>query len=330
MTNGGATPPADGGAQAREAPVLGWRGRLEALQRSVMRQRLMLSVMDVMRAYNRGGGGMLAGALAYFAFFTMVPALLLFVGILGILVEDENLRRQLIEGVVSQLDPIADVADYLVTALADTGRLGTIVGVFGLLWGASGFYGALQGAMQRMFPGPGGRDFFRTRLRGVVTVVFILGALLAAVLTIFVLPLVTEWLDGRCANLDGLLDNALFVETCRIDFGQISWAIKIVVPMGVAFLAALVVYVAIPPDGPSFRQAFWPAVIVGVIIGLFTSLFGWVAPLLVRHWLTLGIVGSVFVALIWFNLIFQALVYGAAFARTRRDHDRLRKGPPTL
>ncbi len=69
-------------------------------------------------------------------------------------------------------------------------------------------------------------------------------------------------------------------------------AIAVVAAIGIAFLAVLMVYVVVPPDGPSLRQAFWPAVIVGIIIGLLTSLFGWVAPLLVRHWLTLGIVGQ--------------------------------------
>jgi uncharacterized BrkB/YihY/UPF0761 family membrane protein len=51
---------------------------------------------------------------------------------------------------------------------------------------------------------------------------------------------------------------------------------------------------------------------------------------LVRHWLTLGIVGNVFIALIWLNLTFQALVFGAAFARLRRDRDRMRSGRPRL
>jgi membrane protein len=294
-----------------------------------MRQRLVLALMDVMRAYDRGGGGMLAGALAYFAFFTLVPALLLFVGLLGVLVEDSGLRQQLIDGVVSQLDPIADVAQFVIEGLADSGRVGTIVGVIGLLWGASGFYGALQGAMQRMFPGPSVRDFFQTRLRGVVLVVFVLGAMLFAVIVIFALPLITDTLETRCVALSGL-DNPLFDELCKIDYGRVSWAVAVVGTMGVAFLLALVIYIAIPPDGPTLHQAFWPAVVVGIIIGAFTSLFGWVAPLLVRHWLTLGIVGSVFIALIWFNLVFQALIYGAAAARLRRDRDRVRKGPPSF
>jgi len=294
-----------------------------------MRSSPLLGVNGVMRAYDRGGGGMLAGALAYFAFFTLVPALLLFVSLLGVLVEDKELRDQLIEGLVNRMDPIRDVATAVIDGLANSGRTGTIVGIIGLLWGASGFYGALQGAMQRMFPGPGGRDFFRTRLRGVITVVVVLGTLLIAVLIVFLLPLMTDWIERRCRALE-TLDLAVIEGACAIDFVQLSGAVTVVGTMGIAFLAVLMVYVVVPPDGPTFREAFWPAIIVGVIIGLFTSLFGWVSPLLVRHWLTLGIVGSVFIALVWLNLVFQALIYGAAFARIRRDRDRARSGPPRL
>jgi len=294
-----------------------------------MRSPLLLGVNGVMRAYDRGGGGMLAGALAYFAFFTLVPALLLFVSLLGVLVEDKALRDELIQGLFSQLDPVRDVASVVVNGLADSGRTGSIVGLIGLLWGASGFYGALQRAMQRMFPGPGTRDFFRTRLRGVVSVVVVLGTLLIAVLIVFLLPLLTAWIDRRCLDLQAL-DVAVIEGACAIDFVQLSGAVTVVGTIGIAFLAVLMVYVVVPPDGPSFRVAFWPALIVGVIIGLFTSLFGWIAPLLVRHWLTLGIVGSVFITLVWLNLVFQALIYGAAFTRIRRDRDRTRRGLPVL
>jgi membrane protein len=320
-------PPEQDGKPQRHPPVLGWRGRFEALQRALLRTPPLLAVMDVMRAYDRGGGGMLAGALAYFGFFTVVPALLLFVGLLGVLVEDAALRERLIQGLVDQLDPIREVAAEVINGLADNGRTGTVVGVLGLLWGASGFYGALQGAMQRMFPGPGSRDFLQTRLRGAIAVVVVLGVLLLAVVLISALPLITEWFARRCAAL-GALDLPLLRGACDVDIAQVTGAIGVVGAVGIAFLAVLLVYVVVPPDGPSLRQAIWPAVIVGVVIGLFTSLFGWVAPLLLRQWLTLGIVGSVFISLIWFNLVFQALVYGAAFARLRRDRDRARNGAP--
>ena len=325
MTSGGESPPGTGAEGRRQEPVLHWRGRLEALQRAVMRLGPVQGILHAMRAYDRGGGGMLAGALAYFAFFTMVPTLLLLVSLLGVLIEDDRLREELIQGVIGQLDPIADLATFVIEGLADSGRTGTVIGLIGLLWGASGFYGALQGAMQRMFPGPGGRDFLQTRLRGAITVIVVLGVLVIAIGVVFILPFVDEWFEARCLELErqGL---AIAEEVCSIDLGQFTGAIGVVGAMGVAFLMALGIYIAIPLDGPTLRQAFWPAVIVGVLIGGFTALFGWIAPLLVRYWLTLGIVGNVFIALIWLNLTFQALVFGAAFARLRRDRDRLRHG----
>jgi len=329
VTVGGDAPPEEGGKARREPPVLGWRSRLDAFQRAVMRTRPMRAVLDVMRAYGQGGGGMLAGALAYFSFFSLVPALLLFVSLLGIIIEDVSLRQNLIDSLVTQLDPIRDVAVVIVDGLAGSGRTGTIVGVIGLLWGASGFYGALQGAMQRMFPGPGGRDFFRTRFNGVLLVVAVLATLLIAVVVIFALPLLTEWVNRRCTDLVGL-EVAVVDGFCSIDFARLGGAVAAVGAMGVAFIAVLMIYLVIPTDGPTFRQAFWPALIVGLVIGGLTALFGWIAPLLVRHWLALGIVGSVFISLLWLNLVFQALIYGAALARLRRDRDRTRDGAPRL
>ncbi len=294
-----------------------------------MRTRPLRAVLEVMRAYDRGGGGMLAGALAYYTFFTMVPLLLLFVSLLGVLIEDERLRKELIQSLIEQVAPIADLATFIIDGLANSGRAGTVVGLIGLLWGASGFYGALQGAMQRMFPGPSSRDFLQTRLRGVITVVVVLGVLVIGVVLVFVLPLITEWADRLCAELEA--GGAVAVEgACAVGIGQLMNSIGVVGAMGVAFLLAMGIYVAIPPDGPSFRQAFWPAVVVGVAVGLFTALFGWIAPLLGRYFLTLGIVGSVFMALLWMNLTFQALVFGAAWARLRRDRARVSEGSPRL
>lgn len=329
MTEGGTRAPAPTDGKGKEAPVLHWRGRLEALQRTIMRTPPLQAVTHVLRAYDRGGGGMLAAALAYFAFFTMVPTLLLFVSLLGVVVEDARLRTELIQSLVDQIDPLSELLTFLVEGLADSGRTGTIVGLLGLLWGASGFYGALQGAMQRMFPGSGGRDFLQTRVRGVVTVVAVLGVLVIAVVMVFVLPFLTSWIDARCADLQA--GGVTIVEgVCSIDLVELTGTLGVVGAMGVAFLLALGVYVAIPVHGPSLRQAFWPAVVVGVAIGAFTALFGWISPLLVRNWVALGIVGNVFIALIWLNLTFQALVFGAAWSRLRRDRGRAIAGPPRL
>jgi uncharacterized BrkB/YihY/UPF0761 family membrane protein len=117
---------------------------------------------------------------------------------------------------------------------------------------------------------------------------------------------------------------------CSVDVGAVGGVLSVVGTTAVSVLACLLVYVVIPPDAPTVREALRPGLVAGVAIGLLTSLFGWIAPLLVREWLALGIVGSVFVSLVWFRLVFQALIYGAAFARLRRDRGRARQGPPSV
>jgi uncharacterized BrkB/YihY/UPF0761 family membrane protein len=295
----------------------------------MLRRPLAIAIMDIMRAYDRAGGGMTAASLAYFAFFTTVPALLLFVSLLGVFVEDRERRMQMVEALVDGLDPIRDLSLTVIDGLADAGRTGTVLGVLGLIWGASGFYGALQAAMQRAFPGPRSRDFVHTRVRGILAVLVILGGMLGAVVAVLVVPLVSSWLDERCRDLGGL-DVPLVTQACGLDLVEVGGLVAIVATIVVASLAALLVYVAVPPDGPTLRQAFWPALIVGTAVGLFTSLFGLIAPFLVQQWLALGIVGSVFVSLVWFNLVFQALLYGAAYSRLRRDRERSRTRPPLL
>lgn len=329
MSFGGSTPPGPGQGRSRSPGVLGWRARLEAVQRRLLRQPLVQRVQEVLRAYDRGGGAMLAGALAYYAFFTMVPALLLFVGLLGVFVEDPSVRKQVVAGLIDQLDPISEVATSVIDGLAGSGRTSSIIGLIGLLWGASGFYGALESSMARMFPGPGFRDFLQTRIRGLLAVALVLGSMVAAVIIIFGVPLVQTWLEQRCSEIDAMRI-PLLQQACQVDLGSITIVGGILATMAVATATALVVYVAVPTDGASLRQALPSALLVGVAIGIFTSLFGLFAPFLVREWLTLGVVGSVFIALIWFRLVFQALLFGAAYARLRRDRDRAVEVPPRL
>jgi uncharacterized BrkB/YihY/UPF0761 family membrane protein len=299
----------EAGADGRERPRLGLRARLGVLQRRLMRDERLTPLLDIQRAYDHGGGGMLTASLAFFAFFTVVPTLLLFASLIGFAVTDDSARADLIRAIVDEVEPLAPLAKAVVDGLADSARTGTILGLLGLLWGAAGFYGSLEGAMLRMFPGPRERDAVAMRVRGLIAVALVLGAMLAAVLATVALPIVSQ---------------------LRIDLGAASVIVAPIVACTAATVAALVVYVTVPPDGPSLGAALLPALCAGIAIGLLTSLFGLVAPFLVSSYVALGIVGSVFIALVWFNLVFQILLYGAAFARLRRDDERRRSGPPRL
>jgi uncharacterized BrkB/YihY/UPF0761 family membrane protein len=261
------------------------------------------------RTFEHAGGAMSSAGLSFFALFTVVPGLLLFASLAGLLIADDALRQRVIDAIVEQVPPLADVSRVVLDGLAGGAATGTIVGLLGLIWGVSGFYGALQTSMQRMFPGPTVRDIVATRIRGIAAVALVMAGLFAAVGVALVVPVVTGTFD--------------------LDIGELSAFLGPLAACAVAAAACEVVYVTVPPDGPSVREAAVPALLAGLAIGLLTTLFGLVAPLAVRGAAALGLLGAVFGALVWFDLVFQALLFGGALARLRRDRRRS-KSPPRI
>ena len=77
-----------------------------------------------------------------------------------------------------------------------------------------------------------------------------------------------------------------------------------------------------PTAPPSLRAAFWPSVLTGIGIGLLTNLFSLLAPLLIGGIAGFGVIATIFGALVWLNLSYQILLWGAAWARVRRDRER--------
>jgi uncharacterized BrkB/YihY/UPF0761 family membrane protein len=109
-------------------------------------------------------------------------------------------------------------------------------------------------------------------------------------------------------------------------------AFDIVVPLISPLIAivgssvvALAVYELVPNERPAIRAVLPAAILAGIVMGLLTSLFGLLTPLLVGGLAGLGVLASVFVALVWFNWVFQVLLLGASYARLRNDQ-RLAQG----
>jgi len=275
-----------------------------------MRDRRVRFALEVLADYGSAGGGLLAAGLAFYALFAVIPGILTLVALLGFVISEPTAREHVVEWLVTQVPPVEPVARTILTTLADGSKVGSIIGIIGVIWGASGFYGALDGALSLILPGPGGRGVVEQRIRGVVGVLLIVGMGLGAVLITSLAGLVVALVDVPGLDLLRVLS---LVVTCAL-----------------AILVCEVVYVVVPRNGPSWRAATVPALAAGTGIGLLTSLFGLLTPFLIRGFAALGVIASVFAALVWFNLLFQILLYGAAWARIRRDREVLRREPPRI
>ncbi len=263
--------------------------------------------MTINDAYNATGGGLLASGLAFSALFAVIPALLLVVSLLIIVAVDEPTKQHVIDWIVTQVPPLKDVATEIVASVKDSARVGTVIGIIGFLWGASGFYLALENALGRFFPSRRGRDPVMGRVRSVIAVLLVVFGVLAA----FGVSVVVSSLAGIIGHgAEGVM--------------------ALVFAIGVASLICLACYALVPVEPPRIATAAPASLLAGTFIGLLTALFGVIAPWLIGGFKGLGAIASVFIALIWFGYVFQALLYGAAYARMRDTRARALEGPPTV
>jgi membrane protein len=248
---------------------------------------------------NDTGATLFAAALAFGTMFAFIPLVLLVSGVIGWLIDDPVQRASLLDQLVGYVPPLADFfRSSLEGVVAGRGAL-SIIGVVGLLWGASAFYGVLDEVMRRIFSGGGLRNELSRRIRGFATIVILLVVIVG-----------TISLGGVWAALDQLVG----------ELAILRYAAPLI-SLGVMILIALAVYVVVPTAPPSLRAAFWPAVAAGTGIGLLTNVFGLLAPLLIGAMAGFGVIATVFGALVWLNFSYQILLFGASWARVRRDRE---------
>ncbi len=85
-----------------------------------------------------------------------------------------------------------------------------------------------------------------------------------------------------------------------------------------------------PVEPPQLQAAAPAALLAGIFIGVLTALFGYISANFFGGLVAVKALSSVFLALIWFGYVFQALLYGAAYARMRDSQARAQQGPPAV
>src|SRR6266700_2505023 len=111
----------------------------------------------VVKKYWDDNGGVLVSNLAYSAFLSLFPLLLILVTILGLIASvNPSFRTQVLNAVAGQVPLIGNQLTTNVQQLQRSSVIGLIVGVIGLIWGASGLAQAGLFTMEQLWnlPGP--------------------------------------------------------------------------------------------------------------------------------------------------------------------------------
>ena len=172
----------------------------------------------VVKKFGDDEGGNLAAVIAYYAFFSLFPLLMVFVAVLGfVLQHDPGTRRRVLDSALSQF-PV--VGDQLQTGSLTGSGVALAIGAVGAILGGLGVTLATQAAFNRVHGVA--RDeragFVRSRLRG-LALLAALGTLLIA--STLAAGLVSGGLGGPLLAVAGIvlslaLNGALFFAAFRL------------------------------------------------------------------------------------------------------------------
>ena|GEM_PF-773980 len=286
-----------GEPRARLGPI----GRLFGSMLDLSPVRRIRAIFTV---FDDAGGSLLAEGLAYSALFAGLTGLLFCVGVLGYLIPSPSDRQRLLDDFTGQLAPLAPIArDGFASVAAHAGAF-SIIGLAGMVWGTSHFYGALDEAIARVFARTPARGAFDRILRSFVSVLLLVGGLVSGIAIYAIQVTVTT---GLTAGPEGDAGRAL----AAVAFPLVT-AIVVVTAVGV-------MYRVVPNTDVPLSVLWPPAVVAGLVLTCLTELLVYIAPLLTGALSVFGGVAAVFAALAWLHLAFQVVLVGASWTRLRLD-----------
>jgi len=162
----------------------------------------------VLRKFGDDQGGYLAALIAYYAFVSIFPLLLVSVAVLGFVLQgDSALQHQIVDSTLSRLPGIGDQLRQDPNSLHGSG-LGLVIGVVTSLLAGMGITQATQSAFNRVWgiPFANRPNFLKSRVRGLaVLAVLALISLASFALTGVVIIL----FPGPVAQIGGYVAGAL-------------------------------------------------------------------------------------------------------------------------
>jgi membrane protein len=275
--------------------------------------RTLLATLEV---YDRAGGGLVAGGLAYSALIALVPGALLVASAIGLFITDPATQEQIIDFIASAVPPLEPIVRTALESVAAGAVPTTILALLGLLWGSSRFYAALDYAFSKVFPGRRQRNEVVRTLRGLLVTFLFVGLPIAAL----VVGLIASWV------VDLAPESALVQGVGRTLVQLASPILSFLLFVGVVSA----VYRFVPSEPVPARAFLRPAILVGVALAGFTQLFTFIAPRMMGFAALFGTFVAVFALLAWMSISFNVLLLGASWTRVRAVAQAQPDAPPAL
>jgi YihY family inner membrane protein len=223
--------------------------------------------------------------------------------VLGLVIGDAADRAAIVDTIVGVFPPMRELAQLVLDEVARDAGSVSILGAIVLVWGTSRFVVAFEDALARVMSGDRRRGLLLSNVAALGAVVLMIGAIVAS---------------SVLAGLVAFLETAAAVGVMPL-LGDVLSILLGVLPVVLTICATILVYRIVPVPSPRWRAVILPGIVTGLALTVLARAFAFLAPRLIGAAALLGTVATVFVALAWLSLTFQALLIGAAWVRDRAE-----------
>jgi membrane protein len=267
-------------------------------------RKLVRVVPAAIESYFRARLPQHAAAIAYRVLFSLAPLAIVLVSIVGIVLQDEGLRAEVIDWIVDLLpfdeDGSSAVEDAITRLASPTSALGLLSLVL-FFWAASGMMAALRMGLEAALEVEHRRPAVRAKIVDLALVAGA-GALLLASVAITVVSQVVVRVAGEVGEYVGL------------DRGLLGELLGLAVPMLVVTAAVMVLYRFVPTRRLRFRDTVAGGMVTGLLLVAISAASAFVYDQVAELSVIYGSITAVLVFLYSVYLYASAILFGAAFA----------------
>ena len=269
-------------------------------------QNLVRAVPMAIDGYFRDRLSQHAAGIAYRVLFSLVPLTIVLVTIVGVVLQDDARRDQVVDEIVSHLpfteEGTTNIEDAITRLASPTSAVGLISLVL-FFWGSSGMMGAVRTGLEaalRVDP-LGRRPAARAKLVDLVLVAGA-GVLLIAVIVLAILAQVVTRLVGGAAEAVGL------------EGGLLPEVLRVAIPLVVATVVVMLLYRFVPARRLGFGDAVVGGVVTGLLLLAISAASAFVYDKVAGLSVIYGSITAVLVFLYSVYLYASALLFGAELA----------------
>ncbi len=250
----------------------------------------------------------MAAAISYYVLFSLFPLLIFLMGILGLLLQSSSLQEDVIDSVLdfiplSEDEGRNDVTDAVQgVAGVSSGALG-LFGLIGMAWAGSNMFGVIRRSLNVAYDLEYRRPFAQQKLLDLVMVV--------AVGFFFIISI------GATAFLRAtreFSDDISYVGEAA-EWAGFAWdAASFLIPLGLSFLAFLVLYWIVPATNVRPKDVWPGALVAALLFELGKAGFTFYIQNFGNYDVVFGSLGAVAAFLFWIFAGANILLFGAEVA----------------